>query len=530
MMTSSETTLYQAGIALAQAGDITAARAKFQQVVHSDPTNEVAWLHLAGLADHPLAAHQALDVVQSLNPDNPHLAKARAWVRQTWPEANPAVETDRLEANQIGRTESLETQFLTAMAFDGERMSPKEKINSNSSGIEASEKKIDQAAQSEGLLPEKTRFVVTPWHVVWTVNLGLLVMLAALLSASGAVLETVNDWVGPLFPTPTYTVVQELDVLREAVEAARTATDQQAMIDNLEKMYALAPGDEAIAAELAELHYERGLILRNGGSFEEAQLAFNRALTFQETLAAAQLEKQHITLYLEGAASFQRGQWGEAIAAFEKIYTQSPHYPFMQEILYSAYFNQGIALQANRNWEAALEAFKQAAKVMPTLAEPREKIAQVNLLLTPPTSTPAPTATAAPSPTPDPKGEKLVVVDISDQHAYVYQGELLVYDFIVSTGEPGRDTAIGEFEIQNKIPMAYASTWNLDMPFWLGIYWSGPLQNGFHAVPTVRHTGQTMWDGYLGQRVSYGCVILSMRDAETLYNWVDVGTPVKIQW
>ena len=39
-----------------------------------------------------------------------------------------------------------------------------------------------------------------------------------------------------------------------------------------------------------------------------------------------------------------------------------------------------------------------------------------------------------------------------------------------------------------------------------------------------------MWEGYLGQRVSYGCIVLSMRDAETLYNWVDVGTPVKVQW
>ena len=125
---------------------------------------------------------------------------------------------------------------------------------------------------------------------------------------------------------------------------------------------------------------------------------------------------------------------------------------------------------------------------------------------------------------------KRVVVDISEQRAYTYQDDTLVYNFIVSTGEPGRDTIIGKYEIQNKIPTAYASTWNLDMPYWLGIYWSGPLQNGFHAVPTVRHTGQTMWDGYLGQRVSYGCVILSMADAQTLYNWVDVGTPVTIQW
>ena len=110
----------------------------------------------------------------------------------------------------------------------------------------------------------------------------------------------------------------------------------------------------------------------------------------------------------------------------------------------------------------------------------------------------------------------------------VFDGDDQVFDFVVSTGEPGRDTAIGEFEIQNKIDMAYASTWNLDMPFWMGIYWAGPLQNGIHSLPIVKHTGDKLWDGYLGQRVSYGCVILSDEDAATLYEWTEVGTKVKI--
>jgi lipoprotein-anchoring transpeptidase ErfK/SrfK len=37
-----------------------------------------------------------------------------------------------------------------------------------------------------------------------------------------------------------------------------------------------------------------------------------------------------------------------------------------------------------------------------------------------------------------------------------------------------------------------------------------------------------LWDGYLGQRVSYGCVILSDEDAATLYDWAEVGTKIKI--
>ena len=39
-----------------------------------------------------------------------------------------------------------------------------------------------------------------------------------------------------------------------------------------------------------------------------------------------------------------------------------------------------------------------------------------------------------------------------------------------------------------------------------------------------------LWEGYLGQPVSYGCVILSTENAQTLYNWAEVGTPVDIQY
>jgi hypothetical protein len=62
----------------------------------------------------------------------------------------------------------------------------------------------------------------------------------------------------------------------------------------------------------------------------------------------------------------------------------------------------------------------------------------------------------------------------------------------------------------------------------MGIYWSGPLENGIHALPIVKHTGHKLWDGFLGQRVSYGCVILSDEDAATLYDWVAIGATVKI--
>jgi lipoprotein-anchoring transpeptidase ErfK/SrfK len=112
---------------------------------------------------------------------------------------------------------------------------------------------------------------------------------------------------------------------------------------------------------------------------------------------------------------------------------------------------------------------------------------------------------------------------------YVYQNGQLLWNWVVSTGRPGQETAVGKYKVQNKIPNAYASTWNLQMPYWLGIYWAGSLQNGIHALP-IQGNGQQLWAGYLGQRVSFGCIILGTQNAQALYNWATVGTPVDIVW
>ncbi len=125
-------------------------------------------------------------------------------------------------------------------------------------------------------------------------------------------------------------------------------------------------------------------------------------------------------------------------------------------------------------------------------------------------------------------GNKYILVDISEQHMYVYEGNVLVYSFVASTGM-NNATRVGTFSVLEKIPNAYGSTWNIWMPNWLGIYWSGNLQNGIHALPILPN-GATLWAGYLGVPISYGCVVLDTYDAQVLYDWADVGTPVEIQW
>ena len=57
----------------------------------------------------------------------------------------------------------------------------------------------------------------------------------------------------------------------------------------------------------------------------------------------------------------------------------------------------------------------------------------------------------------------------------------------------------------------------------------GKFTNGIHALPILSN-GTTLWDGYLGTPISYGCVVLGTQEAQLLYDWADIGTPVDIQW
>jgi lipoprotein-anchoring transpeptidase ErfK/SrfK len=125
-------------------------------------------------------------------------------------------------------------------------------------------------------------------------------------------------------------------------------------------------------------------------------------------------------------------------------------------------------------------------------------------------------------------GNKYILVDISEQHMYVYEGDALVYSFVSSTGMHNA-TRAGSFSVLDKIPNAYGATWDIWMPNWLGIYWAGSMENGIHALP-ILPSGATLWAGYLGVPISYGCIVLGTYDAQVLYDWADVGTPVQIQW
>jgi LysM repeat protein len=139
----------------------------------------------------------------------------------------------------------------------------------------------------------------------------------------------------------------------------------------------------------------------------------------------------------------------------------------------------------------------------------------------------AATATRVPAVT-GPAGQgKEIVVDISEQHLYAYQDNQLVFSFVASTGI-GDSTRIGTFKVLDKIPRAYSRAFNIWMPYWMGIYYSGTLENGIHGLPLLMN-GVELWGNLLGRPATYGCIESKTSEIKQLYDWAEIGTPVIIR-
>jgi lipoprotein-anchoring transpeptidase ErfK/SrfK len=126
---------------------------------------------------------------------------------------------------------------------------------------------------------------------------------------------------------------------------------------------------------------------------------------------------------------------------------------------------------------------------------------------------------------------KRIVINISQQRAWVYEDGQAKWEWPASTGIDSSPTAPGIFQIQSHEPNAYASNWDLWMPSFMGIYRPVPtadFMNGFHGFPT-RNGSTLLWTGDLGHQVTYGCILLSSENASLLYDWAEEGVVVEVQ-
>jgi len=123
---------------------------------------------------------------------------------------------------------------------------------------------------------------------------------------------------------------------------------------------------------------------------------------------------------------------------------------------------------------------------------------------------------------------KRIEIDLPKQRMYVFEYDTQVYTFTVSTGISRTPTIPGQFQILFKEEAAFAKRWQLDMPYFMGVYEEDEgFFNGIHELP-ITHYGTRLSRGVLGYPASFGCIIMDEGDAETLFHWAEIGTLVRI--
>jgi lipoprotein-anchoring transpeptidase ErfK/SrfK len=145
-----------------------------------------------------------------------------------------------------------------------------------------------------------------------------------------------------------------------------------------------------------------------------------------------------------------------------------------------------------------------------------------------------PLRTVQPEVTDDSLG-KTIVVDISENRLYLYDGFQVIKSYPVATAAEGYVTPQGSWSIVNKVENPSWTNpdpegWGAGMPSYIPPGPSNPL--GTRALylnaPGIRIHGTTNVDS-IGTYASHGCIRMFMPDVEELYPLVSVGTPVLVK-
>ncbi|HEY4502104.1 MAG TPA: L,D-transpeptidase family protein [Candidatus Paceibacterota bacterium] len=124
-------------------------------------------------------------------------------------------------------------------------------------------------------------------------------------------------------------------------------------------------------------------------------------------------------------------------------------------------------------------------------------------------------------------GQKRIVIDVSEQMLYAYDGDDLFMKEAISTGLEFTPTPRGTFGIYKMTPSRYmqgplpgVSDQYYDLP---GVPWD----LYFTKDGAVIHGAY--WHDHFGEQWSHGCVNLPTDKAKELYLWAAVGIPVTVK-
>lgn len=129
---------------------------------------------------------------------------------------------------------------------------------------------------------------------------------------------------------------------------------------------------------------------------------------------------------------------------------------------------------------------------------------------------------------PVPSSGTSFVVSLSRQQCWLFHGNRVAREWTCSTGYGEWITRTGTFAVQSKIEVAKSNAYQLDMPYWLGIYNVGEFENGIHGLPVEWETGEKIWEGLIGEPATFGCAMLNDEDAAELFAAAYIGMPIHV--
>ncbi|MBU0491573.1 MAG: tetratricopeptide repeat protein [Chloroflexi bacterium] len=508
------------------------ARLYLERAVQLDPNHQEAWLQMAFVAQDRDEVRECLNRVLAINPENQEALEVLHWMQESAEEALPLVAVTEPAAPAPPEPEIAVVappepmpEPVTAPPAPPRPIIVRPPVRYSASRRLQQLQKAPPAppgdypfTQPEAPFPQRRGC-----RSLFMMGIALLAALIVLGSATVGLTQAAGLWPHNMLVAPTATLTREahLAYLWNQSETALAQGDWPTAIQLLQQVQALDPARAGLDTRCYQAYLNYGLALVAADQYPAAIAQFDLALAIQPEDAVALKQRQIAGLYWEGYQSFETGDWGTATAKFAQVYFLDPTYRTVANRLYLARCRFGHELLEQGRAEAALEQYDLALQVVPEGQDAVVGRQQAQALVPTPTPTPQPTPTPAP--------QQRIEISISQQRFRAYQDGALVFDLVCSTGEPARPTKPGNFKVLDKIPMAYSSVWDLKMPWWLGIYWSGSTENGIHALPILKN-GQTLWAGFLGQPVSFGCIILDTTDAKRVYDWVQIGTPVTISY
>lgn len=121
---------------------------------------------------------------------------------------------------------------------------------------------------------------------------------------------------------------------------------------------------------------------------------------------------------------------------------------------------------------------------------------------------------------------KVIMVDLEDQNLFAYDGTDFVYEFHCATGDDAHPTATWPevHKIFRKHKVYRSKKYNAQMDFAMFFTYDGKAIHKSNAVTVTSF----LKDLGLDQLGSHGCVRLSGYDAQKLFSWAPMLTPVFI--